>query len=231
MQPIKSINAFLTGLVLSALFTACSKREEPVAEVAPVETERELSQAEKYEAEFKRLVVSSNMTVRATEMSVNKLCREIDRLPDKQEALRLFDRLGELAIEQQVTETNLYFRQNWFQQLWYVTLDAFGFAQLHRQESFKDWDRLFRFFKKYTDEISEVEAKYAKTKGSKEYVYLRGIKGDLLLAIHVMRDFGFPHMTQGLTEEQKADILRRFDELQKYTAEPPDCIGRKIEAK
>ena len=54
MQPIKSINAFLTGLVLSALFTACSKREEPVAEVAPVETERELSQAEKYEAEFKR---------------------------------------------------------------------------------------------------------------------------------------------------------------------------------
>ena len=129
MRPIKYINAFLTGLVLSALFTACSKREEPVAEVAPVETERELSQAEKYEAEFKRLVVSSNMTVRATEMSVNKLCREIDRLPDKQEALRLFDRLGELAIEQQVTETNLYFRQNWFQQLWYVTLDAFGVFQ------------------------------------------------------------------------------------------------------
>ena len=58
--------------------------------------------------------------------------------------------------------------------------------------------------------------------------YLRGLKGNLGVWLHVMRDLKFPRLSQGLTEEQKSDILRRFDELQKYTAEPPDYAGRKV---
>ena len=70
MQPIKSINVFLTVLVLAAVLTACRRENNPSSVAA---TERvALTQNEIYEREFLRLVVGSNMTVHATQTDVNK---------------------------------------------------------------------------------------------------------------------------------------------------------------
>ena len=59
---------------------------------------------------------------------------------------------------------------------------------------------------------------------------MRGLKGDLKMWVRVIRDFHFPKLSEGLSEEQKADILRRFDELKKYTEMPPNFRGEKKNA-
>ena len=235
MQPIKSINVFLTVLVLAAVLTACRRENNPSSVAA---TERvALTQNEIYEREFLRLVVGSNMTVHATQTDVNKLCNDIDKAVDWQDAVRLFDRLGKMALEQPLVSSNYTRRENHLLKLWYVTLNAFVFAQHHRQESFEDWDRLFLFLKRYTGEIETTESalqttnKIGLVQRTNIENYLHGVRSGLRQNVHVMRRFFFPTIIDGLTEEQKADILRRFDELQKYTAEPPDCHERKVEAK
>ena len=232
-------------LVCCFLATSCQKTEESavdkVKESSLAAAAEEMSPTfgsttnandllrENYEKEFARFVVSSNMTVRDTEFGINKLCNEIDRNADVKEAMLLFDKLGEMAINQYVSETNYYCRQNWYLQLWHVTLDAFCFAQNHRRESFEDWDRLFRFFKRYTDEISEIENnfpppdQFGSRWSTKKGLYLQGIKADLKEEVHVMRRFYFPKLSEGLTEEQRKDILRRFEEVEKYTALQPDA--------
>ena len=48
----------------------------------------------------------------------------------------------------------------------------------------------------------------------------RSLKGALEQDIRTMRRFHFPDLSEGLTEDQKADIHRRFDELQTYTLTP-----------
>jgi hypothetical protein len=40
-----------------------------------------------------------------------------------------------------------------------------------------------------------------------------------------MRDFEFPKMSKNYTSEQKADILRRFKEVDKHTVTPPHYPG------
>jgi len=93
---------------------------------------------------------------------------------------------------------------------------------------------MFSFFAKYTDEITSVEkslpatdSKYWSWKDIEKGTYLCGIRGDFKTWVHVMRDFYFPELSNGLTEEQKADILRRFDELKKYMDTPPNFPGGK----
>ena len=58
----------------------------------------------------------------------------------------------------------------------------------------------------------------------------RSLKGALEQDIRTMRRFHFPDLSEGLTEDQKADIHRRFDELQTYTLTPTNFpFGRKGE--
>lgn len=228
----------ITTLCFLALATSCRK-EDGKATCTIVES-RESTQTEKYEAEIERIVVGSNMTVFAIGMASNKICNEIDKTVDDQEAMMLFDKMCDLALKQSIDAPASYdlhssfnWRQNYLLQLWYVTLDAFCFAQGHRQGSFEGWDRLFLFFKRYTDEISAVEEKFHPPDrfgwrwGTESGEYLLGIKGDLARAVHVMRKFYFPRLVGGLSEEQKADILRRFDEAEKYAELPPDVPGKK----
>ena len=104
--------------------------------------------------------------------------------------------------------------------LWYVTLDAFSFAQNRRQGSFKDWDRLFKFFTRYTSEIDSVLDEMSRPLGSSQVTdrenYLQGISDDLKQNVHVMRRFFYPQLINGLTDEQKEDILRRFRKIEAY---------------
>lgn len=199
----------------------------------PPET-KTMSRDERYKAEFTRLAVSANMTVDDSSSQVSALCTEIYKLPDKGDALRLLDQFLEVAIAQEVTKTSYYSRQNWYCKLFYIARCSFGYSQLLRKESFESWDNLFRFFGKFTNEIASVEnslpAECGKWSESdwKKGSYIYKLKGDLEQDIRIMRRFHFPDLSEGLTEGQKSDILRRFDELQKYTVSPKNFpFGRK----
>lgn len=178
---------------------------------------------ERFRAEFKQLVVlkRSKKGEKSTWKIINELCNEICALP-KSQAVPLLDEFVDMAISQPVTETDYNLRQAWFEQLFYVIHDAFCFAQGLQKESFEHWERLFSFFNKYTDEITVVEKTLLLTDsrlgaGTNKRRYLRGIRDDLRRWVHVLRDFYFPELSEGLTEEQKADILRRFKEVEKFT--------------
>ena len=104
--------------------------------------------------------------------------------------------------------------------------------------AFENWEELVKFMRKYVDEILSLEKTLPSNDCShwsrvnqRTGHYLSTLKGSLKTWLNVARLSFKSDLTQGLTEEQKADILRRFDELQKYTADPPDCHERKVEAK
>ena len=244
---MNSVYRLLLALVsgsLLVLLASCQKAEEPSSievGVGPkhsevvepgmqmscaVETNVVLTKSEAYEREFRRFALDAKERIDDVEHCINKLCNEIAKTVDEKEAIRLFDILSDMAITQRVSETDYYYRQISYRQLWYTIMNGFVFAQYRRQESFEDWDRLFLFFKRYTDEISDVEQrmkKPGKLNGRQRgelKSYLRALKGDLKQAIHVMRRFGFPYVNGKLTEEQKADILRRFEEVEKCTTMP-----------
>ena len=245
--------AFVCAVIVCTS-TSCRKEEEHAATatdvaVAKVKEEpppkcdsaepfgKAVSRKEQFIAEFERLLVCSNMTVSATESAANKLCWEIRKIQDKTEALRLYDQLFEMAMSHDATATDYYSRQNWYCALFYMAGQVFTFSQGLRKDSFEDWDKLFLFFKKYTDEITAVEGslpsvdyQYWKWADAKKGSYLRGLKGDLKMWVRVIRDFHFPKLSEGLSEEQKADILRRFDEVKKYTEMPPNFRGEKKNA-
>ncbi len=211
-----------------------SARVEKLPLAAPAE--KSLSRDERYKAEFKRLAVSANMTVNDTASQVCALCNEIYKLPDKGEALRLLDQFLEVAIAQEVTKTNYYSRQNWYSKLFYIARGSFGFSQLLRKESFESWDNLFRFFGKFTNEIVSVEKsipsdwrKWSEPEWDRGY-YLFGFRQFFKQDIRTMRRAHFPDLSEGLSDAQKADILRRFDELEAYTVSPTNLpFGRKME--
>jgi hypothetical protein len=90
----------------------------------------------------------------------------------------------------------------------------------------------FRFYAKYTNEIVSVEKELSKVDRSKwsrfmvlKGGYLHGIKGELKTWVRVMRDLQFPKMSKNYTSEQKADILHRLKEVEKYTVTPPHYPG------
>ena len=53
--------------------------------------------------------------------------------------------------------------------------------------------------------------------------YIHCLKGELKQEIDFMRRFGYPKLINGLTGEQKEDILRRFREIEAYadSVSPP----------
>ena len=202
------------------------KVESVIQTSCAAETNVVLTKSEAYEREFRRFALDAKDRIDDVEHCINKLCNEIIKTVDEKEAVRLFDILGNMAITQHITDNDYHCRENSFRHLWYIEMNAFVFAQYRRQESFEDWDRLFLFFKRYTDEIAEVEQR-VKTPGKlsgrergQQKSYLRSLKSELKQAVHVMRRFGFPYVNGKLTEEQKADILRRFEEVEKCTTMP-----------
>ena len=76
-------------------------------------------------------------------------------------------------------------------------------------------------------QILSIEQRCLKRKKQKCFgsEYLLGIKGNLKTWIRVIRDFHYPNLTKEFTEEQKADIMRRFKEVEKYTVTPPYFPG------
>ena len=95
---------------------------------------------------------------------------------------------------------------------------------------------MFRLYSKYVNEIVSMEKMLPKgdfgswdSVDKSRHLYLRDIRAHLSAWIRAMQGFDFPKLTKDFTEEQKADIMRRFKEVEKYTVTPPHYPGgRKI---
>ena len=244
MEMSRMICHVVVSLCMALTVTSCGNGGDAGAEVGKgnaggegttnvivaVEAPKVLTHEDKLEAEFKRIILD----VRTRDADIDKMNQNISQLPDQQESLRLYDRLLEMAIAQQVSTTNYNHRSAQYYKLWFSALYSFLGAQRRQDGDFAYWDKMFSFFAKYTDEITSVEkslpatdSKYWSWKDIEKGTYLCGIRGDFKTWVHVMRDFYFPELSKGLTEEQKADILRRFDELKKYMDTPPNYPGGK----
>ena len=60
---------------------------------------------------------------------------------------------------------------------------------------------------------------------SPSYMYLRVFRGDVKNWVYRLGTVFFDVYSNGLTEEQKADVIRRFDKLEKYIDAPPNFPG------
>jgi hypothetical protein len=190
-----------------------------------------------YDELCKRIVTTTNMTLVAGEVAIWKLAQKISKIPDIQESFRLHDNFMETVIAQEVTEIDCNRRQNWLALLWHGAMTAFREAQCKRSNDYVYWDKIFRFYAKYTNEIRAVEELLVNPNARLENVhhsvrdvnnkkrYLFLIKGELKTWVRVMRDFEFPKMSKNYTPEQKADILHRLKEVEKYTVTPPHYPG------
>ena len=186
----------------------------------------------KYEEIFRSHIMATNITVSASYEKTGKICKELAGIKDRQKSFRLLDQFFEMAIAQEVTATEYNRRQCWFDMLWFMSFGAFITVQEKLGNDYEYWDKMFRFFAKYTNEIGAVERTLPKNHSSlwKESTwnkgrYLHGIRCDLKTWVRVIRDFYYPKLTEDFTQEQKADIMRRFKEVEKYTVTPPHYPG------
>lgn len=198
--------------------------------IEALESPREQTQKEKVEAEFIRIIYDE----RADDGDIEKMNQRISQMPNQQEALLMYDKLLEMAIAHNVSSTNYNSRSAQYYKLWFAALYSFLGVQRRQGGEFSYWDKMFRFLSKYTNEIVSVEKALPLTdsrfwgRKDKDWgMYLLGIRGDFKTWVHVLRDCYFPELSKGLTEEQKADILRRFDEFKKYIDTPPNFPGGK----
>ena len=197
--------------------------------IVAVEEPKELTQSERLEAECRRLVAEAGRIRGGVWSASCDLCNEICTLP-KEVALPLLDQLIEMAIEQPMTNANrsTVFRKH--EDLFEMVLCSFIASQGLRANSFEHWDKMFRFFKKYTDEITAEEKRIEALNRQESNPYYRHQHARSLHLlqiytenwVHNARTVFSNWLSKGLTEEQKADILRRLEEVKKYTVPPPD---------
>ena len=243
LKMIRSLCLRVACLCIVLMVTSCGNRnnaelesnnvegdgECPTNAVVAVETPREPTQRERLEAESRRLVIGAGQIKGWAWSASCDLCNKICELP-KEEALPLLDRLIEMAIEQPVTNANKSATLGRHKDLFQIVLCSFIASQGLRANSFEEWDKVFRFFAKYTDEITAEERRIKELDRPQtnlyfKYKHFRRLQ-DLQLyvenLVHNTRTVFSNTLSKGLTEEQKVDILRRLDEVKKYTVPPPN---------
>ncbi len=195
--------------------------ENPTGVVVVAEAPRELTKVELLGEECKRLVIGTEPKrgEKSSFHALNNLCKEIRELP-KEDALQLFDKWIDMAVEQPLTNANYSARYTVLEQSFHVVLFAFLSSLNMRESPFEHWDKVFCFYAKCTDEIKVME-EHLKGRDYRQYrssyIYLRSLRACLKNWIHTIRCIFPTELSHGLTEEQKADILRRFNEVEKYT--------------
>ena len=231
--------------VVAATIASCSGDNKAEGTVVKLADKDQLSQADMYEAEFANMLSSTNLNSRDASKEACELCRKVRRLDD---ARLLLGRFVAMVIDAKPPEAicdvpakdwqNYNRRAAWQEKKFFVFGSIFtDYLQVHGY-AFENWEELVKFMRKYVDEILSLEKTLPSNDCShwsrvnqRTGHYLSTLKGSLKTWLNVARLSFKSDLTQGLTEEQKADILRRFDELQKYTADPPDCHERKVAAK
>ena len=192
---------------------------------------KELTQVELLEAECRRLVISAERKrgEKSTSYVINDLCRKIHELP-REEALPLLDRWIEMAIKHPVTNANYSIRARMFEQAFDIVFFAINSSLDMRTDHFEHWDKVFRFYDKCTKEIMAMEKSLEsqeRPQHSPSYMYLRLFRGDVKNWVYRIRTVFFDVYSNGLTEEQKADVIRRLDEVEKFTVSSPSLSSGK----
>ena len=240
---LRRVLAVLASISVILAVTSCNNGSEtdvegskgiaggecPTNVVAAVEEQKALMQVERLESESRRLVVEAGRIRGGVWSSCCNLCNEICELP-KDDALPLLDRLIEMAVEQPITNASSTAIFVVHEDLFEIVLCSFIVSQGLRANSFEEWNKIFRFFKKYTDEITaegkRIEAlnrqKINPCYRRQHARYLNLLQTYTGNWVHNARTVFSNSLNKGLTEEQKADILRRLDEIKKYTVPPPD---------
>jgi len=212
------------GETYSSASNDCKRATNVVGTFAIVKEPHAQTQVERLEADCRRLVGKTHLAPEEHSMYdvILGLCKEIRKLP-KDDALPLFDRWIDMAIEQPVTNANHTIRARLFEQAFDIVFFAINSSLDMRTDHFEHWDKVFRFYDKCTKEIMTME-KNLECQGwpqhSPSYMYLRLFRGDVKNWVYRIRTVFFDVYSNGLTEEQKADVIRRFDELKKYIDTP-----------
>ena len=199
--------------------------ESPTGIVIAVEAPKEQTKAERLEEKCRVLAVGTELKrgEKSSFHALNDLCKEIRELP-KEEALQLFDKWIDMAVEQPLTNANYSSRYTALEQSFHVVLFAFLSSLNMRESPFEHWNKVFCFYAKCTDEITAME-EHLKGRDCRQYSssyrYLRSLRECLKNWIHTIRSIFPTELSKGLTEEQKVDILRRFKEVEKFTVPPP----------
>ena len=194
--------------------------------VVVIEASRKLTQVERLEAECRRLVVEPERKLGGKEelLAISELCKEIRNLP-KEEALPLLDRWIEMAIDHPLTYANYSTNAKLSERFFHIAFFSFMASQSMCPNPYDHWDKMFCFFSKYTNEITAVEKdikKHGCLQTSRSYLYLHDLQlcteNWVYMITTVYRDI---LLDRRLTAEQKADIIRRLDEVKKCTVPPP----------
>lgn len=213
--------------ILLSLIVLCGCRKDMSLESSKGEKEVD-NRCELLGRKFEDLITATNITLSVTRGKLYEICKTIEDIPDKKESFKMFDQFLEMTISKNVAIEEYNCRQNWYAALWFASMYTFLGAQSKLECDYKYWDKMFRFFEKYTDEIKAVElmmpsthySKWAKSDIDRE-VYLRGIKGDLKTWVRVLRDFYYPQISKNFTEKQKKDIIQRFKQVSECTKMTP----------
>lgn len=182
--------------------------------------------------QIRRLFSTTNRSFSESRIQSSDFVMNVLKNCNASEAYLYCDCLLELAINHDVTAVEYISRQNQLAICWYNARNAFIGAQKKNGNDYMYWEKIFRFYKKYVNEILSVVQLIENPKAEDQNVsrsvknvnknrYLFLIQDDLKAWVRVMRDFEFPSMSKHYTPEQKSDILRRFNEIEKYTTLTP----------
>ena len=111
----------------------------------------------------------------------------------------------------------------WFEKMYWVFQEVFYASRKSQQDPYEGWDKLFMFLGKYTNEIASLERSLRARENQVTRHYMNRLKGSFGTMINqfgkrslrtdpVVAIFKIPP-----TAEQRAALLERFEEFEKYT--------------
>ena len=248
LKGIIEVTGIASACFVVALTTAsCDSRRdgEQVAlanvEESAKESKKELSRAEMFEADFRRAMDSTNSTANRAFLNNMAVCKILDEVVklSNDEAAPILERFLDTATTtslEPITDfpskyedaRRIYWaREGWFKKRFSVIRDTFYTYMKVKEDPFEDWDRLFAFFEMCTNEFTIVSRCQPKFDGPKREYLLEFKDNYFKTFVHVVRDIDLKHHKTKPTEKQRAEIFRRFEELEKYveTLVPPRKTG------
>ena len=196
--------------------------------------------AERYEAEFMKVLAINDVNHKAGLDVVKSLCDEICKLPQG-EALPLLEHFLDVMIvaapspvrDSPVKQARMRYaeREAWFERMLYSARCVFYASLKMQDDPFEDWSKLFEIFKKCRDEVESTLKSLPEMSLSRmgmsdraKGFYVCGLVDDLNKCASMMESrFDYYQQLFGRepTEEQRAAIMRGFEEIEKHAVIPP----------
>ena len=162
----------LTAIGVMMALTSCDSKSDGGGQVvAAVKDEKplmEMTLSEKCEAEFRRVVASTNNTS-ATNKAVYDILGDVLKLPED-EVLPLLERFLDIANTASLEPITSYpveytparhiqvRRDRWFERMFEgIVMQVFYLSMKHKKDPYDNWDKFFAFFEKGTNELAMVD--------------------------------------------------------------------------